>query len=78
MKLRNFALSAVMVVVSVVLMLGVGEVVLRVKNSSMRNYDVEMWRYSRELKVAEPRPDSCVRSCQKRFRASPIGDDPHG
>ena len=32
MKLRNFALSAVMVVVSVVLMLGVGEVVLRVKN----------------------------------------------
>jgi lysophospholipase L1-like esterase len=27
------------------------EVLLRIKNNSMRNYDIEMWRYSRELKV---------------------------
>jgi lysophospholipase L1-like esterase len=56
MNLRNVALSAVMVVVSVVLMLGVGEVVLRVKNSSMTNYDIEMWRYARDLKFRSDDP----------------------
>jgi len=29
---------------------------LRVKNSSMKNYDIEMWRYARELKVKSPDP----------------------
>jgi hypothetical protein len=26
------------------------EGMLRLKNSSMRNYDIEMWRYAKELK----------------------------
>jgi lysophospholipase L1-like esterase len=56
MNLRNFALSAIMVVGSVVLMLGVGEVVLRVKNSAMTNYDIEMWRYARDLKFRSDDP----------------------
>ena len=29
----------------------VAEGILRFKNSSMKNYDIEMWRYARELKV---------------------------
>jgi len=30
--------------------LGIAEMVLRVKNSSMKNYDIEMWKYAKELK----------------------------
>src|SRR4029078_8235835 len=56
MNFRNFALSAVMVAVSVGLMLGVGEVVLPVKNSTMTNYDIEMWRYARDLKFRSDNP----------------------
>jgi lysophospholipase L1-like esterase len=36
--------------VSVVLCLLAAEAFLRVKNSAMTNYDIEMWRYSNELK----------------------------
>jgi lysophospholipase L1-like esterase len=32
------------------------EILLRVKNSSMTNYDIEMWRYAKELKVKSPDP----------------------
>lgn len=41
---------------SVVVALVLGEVVLRVKNSAMTNYDIEMWRYARELKVPSANP----------------------
>jgi lysophospholipase L1-like esterase len=34
----------------------VSEGILRVKNSSMKNYDIEMWRYARELKVKSADP----------------------
>lgn len=33
-----------------------GEYVLRLKNSDMSNYDIEMWRYSKELKRASDNP----------------------
>lgn len=33
------------------------EGILRLKNYSMKNYDIEMWRYARELKVPSPRPE---------------------
>lgn len=36
--------------------LGVVEVCLRLKNSSMTNYDIEMWRYARLLKVRSDNP----------------------
>jgi len=32
------------------------EVILRIKNSAMDNYDIEMWRYSQELKRASANP----------------------
>jgi lysophospholipase L1-like esterase len=56
MKARNFLFSTLLLVVSVVLMLGVGEAVLRVKNSTMSNYDIEMWRYARDLKFRSDNP----------------------
>lgn len=43
--------SVITVAFCIVAGLGLAEVVLRVKNLSMRNYDIEMWRYANELKV---------------------------
>src|SRR5262249_16136694 len=47
--------SAAVFVVTLLLAIGAAELVLRVMNSSMKNYDIEMWRYARELK--EPSTD---------------------
>jgi len=46
--------SILLFVVSTVFSIGIAEGVLRVKNASMRNYDIEMWRYARELKTRSP------------------------
>jgi lysophospholipase L1-like esterase len=48
--------TALMLVVSTAVALAAAEVVLRVKNSSMKNYDIEMWKYSRTLKFRSPDP----------------------
>jgi lysophospholipase L1-like esterase len=45
-------LSLFMLVVTLPLMEGV----LRLKNSSMQNYDIEMWRYAKELKFLSGNP----------------------
>lgn len=50
MKLREWSLQALLLVFSLILSLGVAEVVLQIKNSSGQNYDIEMWRYAKELK----------------------------
>jgi lysophospholipase L1-like esterase len=52
----NFILSIGLLLVSLAVCVGVGELVLRLKNSSMANYDIEMWRYSKELKAPSPDP----------------------
>jgi lysophospholipase L1-like esterase len=49
-KMSSVAVSVLIVVLSVSFILGLSEGFLRLKNSSMKNYDIEMWRYSRELK----------------------------
>jgi hypothetical protein len=43
--------SIVSITLSLVVALLASEVTLRVKNSSMKNYEIEMWRYARELKI---------------------------
>ncbi len=43
-------------IVSLALCLGAAELLLRMKNSAMTNYDVEMWRYAKELKTRSPDP----------------------
>jgi hypothetical protein len=53
---NNSLLSIAVLVPSVVVALLLGEGILRIKNSSMTNYDIEMWRYARELKVRSPDP----------------------
>ena len=53
---KSRALRASMLVGSMFLGLFVGEIVIRVKNRAMDNYDIEMWRYSKELKRAAENP----------------------
>jgi lysophospholipase L1-like esterase len=53
---KNSLYSIILLSVSVVIALVLGEGILHVKNSSMTNYDIEMWRYARELKARSPDP----------------------
>lgn len=53
---KNFALTAILLIISVLLATGMGEGFLRLKNANMRNYDIEMWRYSKELKRRSENP----------------------
>jgi lysophospholipase L1-like esterase len=53
---QKAAFSLLLVGVSVVLAGLAGEALLRVKNSSMNTYDIEMWRYAKELKVRSDDP----------------------
>jgi lysophospholipase L1-like esterase len=48
--------SALLLIVSVTLAFAAGEFLLRLKNSSMTNYDIEMWRYAKELKFRSSDP----------------------
>jgi lysophospholipase L1-like esterase len=48
--------SIVSLVCSLALAMVAGEVILRVKNSSMKTYDIEMWRYAKDLKVRSDDP----------------------
>lgn len=54
--IKRIALSAALFLLSTVIALGLAEAILRAKNSSMKNYDIEMWRYARELKIPNPDP----------------------
>jgi lysophospholipase L1-like esterase len=53
---KNLLFSLLITAVSVALSLFAAEVVLRVKNGAMNNYDIEMWRYSKELKQQSADP----------------------
>lgn len=48
--------SLVLTLCSVIVAMAAGEVVLRLKNRSMTTYDIEMWRYAKELKVRSDDP----------------------
>src|SRR5258708_25657070 len=48
--------SIASLVLSLVVALLASEAILRAKNSSMKNYDIEMWRYARELKIKSSDP----------------------
>lgn len=54
---KQVIFSIVLVVISTLVALVAGEVLLRMKNSNMTNYDIEMWRYSKALKVKSANPD---------------------
>jgi len=48
--------STMLVILSVFIALALAEATLFLKNSNMRNYDIEMWRYSKELKKESENP----------------------
>src|SRR5262245_38513200 len=54
--LKNAVFSAVLAIVSLTAALGAGELILRVKNRTMTTYDIEMWRYAKELKARSDDP----------------------
>lgn len=54
--MKRLLFSVTLIVFSVVVSLGLGEAVLRLKNSSMATYDIEMWRYAKDLKVRSSDP----------------------
>jgi lysophospholipase L1-like esterase len=55
-RIGSLVASVCVFLVGAVLAAGLGEVVLRIKNSNMKNYDIEMWKYSRDLKVISSDP----------------------
>src|SRR5580704_8612042 len=53
---KSVVYSITLMVLSTLVATGLAEGVLRIKNSSMKNYDIEMWRYAKELKVPSADP----------------------
>jgi GDSL-like Lipase/Acylhydrolase family len=53
---KNAIFSTMLFVLSTILAIGAAELVLRIKNNSMKNYDIEMWRYAKELKIPSKNP----------------------
>ncbi len=55
-SIRMIVVQTLIVCVSLVVALMIAEGVIRLKNSSMKNYDIEMWKYSKELKIPSENP----------------------
>lgn len=53
---KSKAFNAIAAIISLALCFVAAEGMIRIKNSSMTNYDIEMWRYAKELKVRSPDP----------------------
>ena len=49
-KFSNITISIATSIIGVIIALLLGEAIVRFKNSTMKNYDIEMWRYSKYLK----------------------------
>jgi lysophospholipase L1-like esterase len=54
---KNVVFSVILFCVSTLVAIGAAEAVLRIKNSSMTNYDIEMWRYAKEIKIPSRDPE---------------------
>lgn len=48
--MKNFLLYIILLAISIVFAFIFCEVILRVKHSLVPNYDIEMWKYAKELK----------------------------
>ncbi len=56
-KLISVVADILVFMVTVVVGLGLSEAALRIKNSDQHNYNIEMWRYSKLLKVPSADPE---------------------
>lgn len=54
--IKRVLFTAALFLFSLILAFGLAEIILRTKNSSMKNYDMEMWKYARVLKEPSPNP----------------------
>src|SRR5258706_15679547 len=54
---QRLLFSTLLVVFSLGVALCAGEAVLRIKNSAMTTYDIEMWRYAKDLKSRSEDPE---------------------
>jgi lysophospholipase L1-like esterase len=52
----NFIYLIFTIVISIIISLAAGEGFLRIKNNDMKNYDIEMWRYAKEIKTPSENP----------------------
>jgi hypothetical protein len=50
-KLQKIAINSFYIIFSIIIGLIFSEAVLRIKHSVNPNYDIEMWRYAKELKT---------------------------
>jgi hypothetical protein len=55
-KKKVYLLGSIVTIVTLLVGIIAAEFILRLKNSDMTNYDIEMWRYAKELKVSSPNP----------------------
>lgn len=53
---RDIGFSVIIILVATLFAFALGEVFLRLKNSDMKNYDIEMWKYSKKLKRQSENP----------------------
>jgi lysophospholipase L1-like esterase len=53
---KTLLFSFILIAGSVIVSLSAAELILRLKNASMTNYDMEMWRYAHELKQQSADP----------------------
>jgi len=56
MSFKTVAFNLCLIVASLAVGLVAAEGLLRLKNQSMQNYDIEMWRYAKELKIRSADP----------------------
>jgi lysophospholipase L1-like esterase len=55
-SINKIILNTLVIALSVIISLVSIEFLLTLKNSNMKNYDIEMWKYSKELKFKSPNP----------------------
>jgi hypothetical protein len=92
-RLRTYFTDTIVLICSCAVAVLAAEGALRLKNRSMDNYDIEMWRYAKELKVKSANPDLghehlpsksvVLQSVEMRtnelgLRGGPIRQDPPG
>lgn len=53
-RFKSFLFGSLSFVIALTVSFAAAEGLLRLKNASMKDYDIEMWRYARELKFASP------------------------
>ena len=56
MQYKNLIFTTALTIFSIIISLAIGEALIRIKNLNMQNYDIEMWKYSRELKQVSKNP----------------------